>query len=61
MANDLVILYETDEDLRFEAVDRNCFQIFARHKGHALYIQPTMEDAKKIRDWLQQIITESEE
>ena len=59
MPKDLIVLDDTDEDLRFEAVDETCFQIFARYKGHALFIQPRMSEAKKIRDWLNQLIEDN--
>lgn len=59
--NDLTVIYNTDEDLEFHSINKDVFEIFARYKGHALYIQPTLEDAKKIRDWLNDLIIENQE
>jgi hypothetical protein len=58
---DLIILNDLTEELRFEPVNINVFQIYARQNYHDIYIQPTIEDAKKIRDWLNSFIIESEE
>jgi hypothetical protein len=59
--NDLIILDDIDEDLVFKSINLNVFEIYARHKKHSLVIQPTIEDAKKIRDWLSSLLIEVEE
>ncbi len=52
---------DIDEELEFHAIDLNCFEVYARFKNHSLIIQPTMEDARRIRDWLDSLLVESEE
>lgn len=59
--NDLQLLYTADEELQFEYIDINTFQIWARYKGHSFLVQLPIEDAVKLRDWLNDIIIASQE
>lgn len=58
---DLILLDEYDHELKFEIIDRTCFQIWVRQKNQSFIIQPTLEDAIKIRDWLASLIVEYKE
>ena len=59
--NDLHIIDSYDEKLHFEPVNRDVFQIYVQYKNKSILIQPTMEDAIKIRDWLANLIIENQE